>query len=98
VGGLAGHVEALQVSNFDPPIAPIEGNWFALLSNGPGEVNPASGPDLDVNGSPDNDTSTLSTTFTLAAGQVPVALSFDWNFLTSEAGGWGGSIMMTSSW
>jgi len=33
----------------------------------------------------DNDTSTLSQTFTLLSGEVPATLSFKWSFLTAEA-------------
>jgi hypothetical protein len=86
VGGLGAAVEVLQAASFTPAITPPEGTNFALLANGPGLINAANGPDIDGNTDADSDTATLSTTFTLGAAQVPAILSFQWAFLTSEAG------------
>jgi len=86
VGGLGAHVEVLQATDFVPNIPVPQGSYFVLLSTGPDSINPDLGPDLDGNTYPDNDTATLSQTFTLSPGEVPATLSFDWSFLTSEAG------------
>lgn len=82
--GGGGAVEALQAAGFTPALAPPEGSWFALLSDGPGDVGGAPGGDFDSNGTGDFDSSTLSTTFTTAAAGEN--LSFRWAFLTSEVG------------
>ncbi len=82
--GAGGVVEALQAAGFTPALAPPEGSWMALLSNGPGDVAGAAGGDFDSNGTGDFDSSTLSATFTTTApGQN---LSFRWAFITSEVG------------
>ncbi len=82
--GGGGSVEALQAAGFTPALAPPEGSWLALLSDGPGDVAGAPGGDFDSNGTGDFDSSTLSTTFTTtAAGEN---LSFRWAFITSEVG------------
>lgn len=81
VGG-TGHVEALQATNLTPNITPPQGSWFALLSNGPGTIGGAIG-DLDGNGVSDYDDARLSVSVTVTS--VPVALSFTWAMLTSEA-------------
>ncbi len=82
VGG-GGSVEVLQAANFTPAITPPDGNWFALISNGPGAIGGMAG-DFDGNGVTDNDGSTLSTSFLV--NSVPAELCFDWAFLTSEQG------------
>ncbi|MFC1904240.1 hypothetical protein ACFLXT_00525 [Chloroflexota bacterium] len=84
ISGLGGHVEVLGSSNFAPEITVLEGSHFAFLSNGPGEINDADGPDLDGNGLPDSDSAILSQNFTLSSSEVPTTLSFQWSFLTSE--------------
>ncbi len=82
--GGGGAVEALQAAGFTPAITPPEGSWFALLSDGPGDVAGAPGGNFDSNGTNDFDSSTLSTTFTtVASGEN---LSFRWAFITSEVG------------
>jgi hypothetical protein len=81
VGG-TGHVEVLQATNFTPNITPPEGGRFALLSTGPGVIGGAVG-DLDGNGVSDFDTASLSVSLTVTS--VPVALSFTWAMLTSDA-------------
>ncbi len=82
--GGGSQVEALQAADFSPALAPPEGSWFALLSNGQGDVAGAPGGDFDSNGTGDSDSTTLSTTFTTtAAGEN---LSFRWAFITSEVG------------
>lgn len=77
-------VEALQASNLSPSVTPTEGSWFALLSSGPGDVPGAPGGDFDFNGTPDFDSTTLTTSFTTT--NPGDRLSFDWAFLTSEIG------------
>jgi len=84
VGGLGAAVEVLQAANFTPAITPPEGTCFALLANGPSQINAVDGPDIDGNTDPDSDTATLTTTFALEGDQVPAILSFEWAFLTSE--------------
>jgi len=81
VGG-TGHVEVLQATNFTPNIAPPEGTRFALLSTGPGVIGGAVG-DLDGNGVSDYDAARLSVSLTVTS--APVALSFTWAMLTSDA-------------
>ena len=89
--GSAAHVEVLQASNFSasagPLPTPTEGNYFALLCNGPGvvDVNPQGNIDLDGVPTPEFDTSILSIDLSLLASDVPATLSFDWSFLTDEA-------------
>ena len=78
-----GNVEALQASNFNPSITPPEGNYFALLSTGPGDSPAPIDGDLDGDGSNDNDVTILSQTFTSGSG----SLSFKWSWLTSETEG-----------
>ena len=82
--GPGARVEALQAGNFAPnAITPPDGSWFALVSNGPGDVS-GPGGDFDANGTADADGSTLSTVFTTTvAGE---SLSFEWAFLTDEVG------------
>ena len=82
LGGGA-QVEALQAANFTPQITAPDGNWFALISTGPGDTGGPTG-DFDGNGTTDYDRSTLSNTFTTTvAGEN---LSFRWAFLTDEIG------------
>ena len=83
IGG-NGSVEVLQQNDFAPMIAPSEGTFIALLSSGPGDVAGLFNGDFDQNGTNDFDGSTLSIAFTTTAADQ--ALSFDWAFLTSEAG------------
>jgi uncharacterized repeat protein (TIGR01451 family) len=83
VAGGAGPVEVLQAADFAPGIAPPQGDFFALLSSGPGAQGGIVG-DLDGNGVDDFDAPTLSVNFDLAPAEVPVILSFDWAFLTEE--------------
>ncbi len=75
-----GNVEVLQASNFAPMITPPAGNFFALLSTGPGGTTGNSGVDLDGDTNNDWDVTTLSQTFTSQG----VPLSFSWSWLTSE--------------
>ena len=82
VGG-TGAVEALQPSNLSPAIAAPEGGWYALLSDGPGNLS-GSSADVDGNGTPDADISTLTYNFTISEEQAPAVLHFDWAFLTDE--------------
>ncbi|MFC1967996.1 hypothetical protein ACFLVX_01225 [Chloroflexota bacterium] len=83
--GLAGHAEVLHGgSHIDPPLDFPAGDHFLLLSNGPGEVNPAFGPDLDGNSLPDDDTTIVSFNFNLEPEQLPAVLGFYWSFFTSE--------------
>ncbi len=82
--GGGGRVEALQAADFTPTLAPPEGSWMALLSNGPGDVAGAAGGNFDSNGTNDFDSSTLIATFTTAAPGEN--LSFRWAFITSEVG------------
>ena len=77
-----GRVEALQATNLTPNIAPPQGTYFALLSTGPGVIGGAVG-DLDGNGVSDYDAARLSVSFTVTS--VPVAVSFTWAMLTSDA-------------
>lgn len=95
VGGLGGHVEVLSAGDFAPDMQVPEGNWFALLSTGPGEISLNSGADLDGNTLPDTDTATLSQTFTLSSQDVPAFLSFRWSFLTAEQDGYDDFFMVT---
>ncbi len=73
--------EALQADDLTPALAPAEGSWFALLSNGPGN-GPGPGGDFDSNGTGEFDATTLSITVTTAAPGEN--LSFSWAFITSE--------------
>lgn len=85
VVGPGARVEALQAGSFTPnSIAVPDGAWFALLSNGPGDVPVAPGGDFDANGTADFDSSTLSTSFTTTVADE--RLSFSWAFLTDEVG------------
>ena len=90
-GGSANHVEVLQASNFTAAVGPVptptEGNYFALLCTGPGEVNSASQGNIDLDPSltDEYDTSILTKTIHLTPGDVPATLRFDWSFLTAEA-------------
>jgi len=56
VDGSAAHVEVLQGSDFTaavgPPPAPTDGNFFALLCTGPGQVDPTSQGNIDSSGPP----------------------------------------------
>ena len=88
----SGNVEALQSTNFVPVpptsiISPSDGNYMALVCNGPGQIDPAELDNLDGDPGPnnDNDRSILSQTFTVAPGDTPTVLTFDWNWLTSES-------------
>ncbi|NQT52676.1 LEPR-XLL domain-containing protein [bacterium] len=91
--GSAARVEVLEKDDFTTSSGPAfrptptEGNYFALLSTGPGQVNVTAQGNIDGDTSvtADYDTSILTTTFTLDPGDVPVALRFDWSFLTAEA-------------
>jgi len=89
-GGSAAHVEVLQATNFTASVGPVptptEGNYFALLCTGPGQVNatPQGNIDLDPGLNNDYDTSILTKTLYLLPSDVPATLSFDWSFLTSE--------------
>jgi len=85
ISGMAGgHVDVLTASDITPAITPPEGNYFALLSTGPGAISTAQGPDLDGNGWNERDISNLEQAFTLTPQDVPAVLSFEWSFLTSE--------------
>ncbi|MCW4032560.1 MAG: choice-of-anchor L domain-containing protein, partial [Candidatus Bathyarchaeota archaeon] len=76
-----GSVEALQASEFTPAITPPEGQYFALLSTGPGDQSPAPDDgDLDGDGNNDFDITILSQTFTCETG----TFSFSWSWLTDE--------------
>ena len=89
-GGSAARVEVLQATNFTtsagPAPTPTEGNYFALLCNGPGRRNEAPQGNIDADGlvTQEYDTSILTKTLTLLASDVPATLSFDWSFLTDE--------------
>ena len=91
VAGSASHAEVLTVASFSgsQPPTPTEGNYFVLLSNGPGEVNPVSPGNLDgdSDGYDDFDSTSLSQSFTLLESETPAVLSFDWSFVTSESDG-----------
>lgn len=63
-----------------PPGAPAT-NYFAIVSNGPGNRGGAAQL-YDGNTTSDYDIATLSQTFTLPS--APAVVSFDWNFPTSE--------------
>ena len=73
----SGNVEALQSSNItaDPPpsISPSDGDYMALVCNGPGQTDPAELDNLDGDPGPnnDNDRSILSQTFTVLPGDTP---------------------------
>ena len=83
--GPGARVEALQASNFGPTqITPPDGDWFVLVSTGPGDVPTAPGGDFDANATSDFDRSTLSTTLTTTAANE--TLRFQWAFLTNEVG------------
>jgi len=76
-----GSIEVLQGSNFTPDITPPEGQYFVLLSTGPGDQSPApDNGDLDGDGNDDYDITILSQTFTSGSG----TLSFSWSWLTYE--------------
>ena len=76
-----GSVEVLQASEFTPIITPPEGQYFVLLSTGPGDLNPApDNGDLDGDGNDDYDVTILSQGFTSDAGTI----SFSWSWLTDE--------------
>ena len=90
-GGSANRVEVLQVSDWTTSIGdvgrpvPTEGNYFVLLSTGPGVLGVAQGNiDLDGLATQDFDTSYLTTVLNPTASDVPATLSFDWSFLTAE--------------
>jgi len=90
-GGSADNVEVLEVSDWTTSIGdvgrpvPTEGNYFVLLSTGPGVLGGAQGNiDLDGLATQDFDTSYLTTVLNLTASDVPATLSFDWSFLTAE--------------
>jgi len=76
-----GSIEVLQGSNIIPAIDPPEGQYFVLLSMGPGDQSPApDNGDLDGDGNPDYDITILSQTFTSGTS----TLSFSWSWLTYE--------------
>ncbi len=87
----SGRVQVVQdtdIASAPPsPVLPTQGNFMAMLCNGPGNINPAELDNLDLDPGPnnDNDRSSLRQTFTLAPNEVPATLSFDWSFFTSEA-------------
>jgi uncharacterized repeat protein (TIGR01451 family) len=90
-GGSADNVEVLEVSDWTTSIGdvgrpvPTEGNYFVLLSTGPGVLGVAQGNiDLDGLATQDYDTSYLTTILNPTASDVPATLSFDWSFLTAE--------------
>ena len=88
IGGNAGRVEVLQASNFSTPIAATAGSSYALLSTGPGTISGTPQGNIDNDPAPvsnEFDVSTLNTQITVTAAQVPAILSFDWNFLTTQA-------------
>jgi hypothetical protein len=88
-GGLLGAVDVLHyVDNFDPdfPAPPVKGYYGVLLSNGGTGLGGENG-DLDDNGYNDWDTSVLGFAFDLSPAQVPVTLSFQWSFMTSDEDG-----------
>ena len=78
---VAGNVEVLQSANFAPNIAPPEGRFFALLSNGPGDQGVSTTQDRDFALGPENDTAILQRTFTTTR---TMTLTFNLAFLTSE--------------
>jgi len=83
--GPGARVEALQAGDFQPNSIPTpDGDWFALLSTGPGNVPTAPGGDFDANGRNDFDATTLTTSFTTTTANE--TLSFNWSFLTDEIG------------
>ena len=75
-----GNIEVLQSSNLIPPTAPPEGNFFVLLSTGPGYDPSLPSTDLDMDGNAEHDITTLSQTFTSEEG----TFSFAWSWLTYE--------------
>jgi len=86
--GPGARVEALQAGNFAPGGVTVpDGNWLVLVANGPGDVPTAPSGDFDANGVTDNDSATLSTTFTTTLPGE--SLSFQWAFLTDEVGAGG---------
>jgi hypothetical protein len=95
IGGSGGNVEVLQAGDFSPGIAVPEGNCFALLSTGPGEINLSPGSDLDGSGFLDYDSSTLEQNFSLSSQQVPATLGFRWNFLSSDIAGFDDFFVVT---
>ena len=82
---IQGNVEVLQGSNFYPrPIPVPEGEYFVLLSTGPGDSDAPDGSpylDADENGQTDLDETLLSQTFSVSTlGR----LCFYWAWLTAE--------------
>jgi len=79
----AGVVEVIQSSNFDHPVAPPDGAYYALLS-----TTPSAHPGIDSNRDRDNfennerDPAILTQTFVVA--NPPEELSFSVAMLTSE--------------
>jgi hypothetical protein len=79
---VAGNVEVLQSANFAPNIiAPPEGRFFALLSNGPGDQGVSTTQNRDFALGPENDIAILQRTFTTTR---TMTLTFNLAFLTSE--------------
>jgi len=74
-------------AGMSPAAAPTDGGFMALLCNGPGNVTAVEQDNLDGDSNPenDNDRVVLERAFTLTPSDVPATLSFDWNWMTSEA-------------
>ncbi len=74
-------------AGMNPAAAPTDGAFMALLCTGPGNVTNVEQDNLDGDSNPenDNDRVVVAQSFTLTPSDVPATLSFDWNWMTSEA-------------
>lgn len=74
-------------AGMNPAAAPTDGAFMALLCNGPEDVTTVEQGNLDGDSNPenDNDRVVVAQSFTLTPSDVPATLSFDWNWMTSEA-------------
>jgi len=79
--GGGNRVEVLEGHEFSPDITVPEGAWLVLIATGPDNI-PGDSGDYDNNGTADDDSSTLSTSFVTT---VPSMLSFTWDMFSAEA-------------
>lgn len=81
--GFTDHADVLDAGDIDNQLTPTDGNYFALLSNGPGQVSFSGNDDeLDGNNNTDYDIVLLETQ--LQFNTYPAYLQFDWSFPTDE--------------
>lgn len=77
----ADQADVLDAGDIDNQLAPTDGNFFALISTGPGAVS-FNSFQIDGNGTTDYDITVLETQ--LQFNTYPAYLQFDWSFPTDE--------------